>query len=168
MAGESLIEQLRRREEQRRAAQGARAEGPPAAADAGGEPEGNGAPGAAGEEEVNTAAYGYFRGVHERAVYLSLQRLRDDWLAPGYAWLPCPVWKPSGGGKGRGAAIVLEYVTGLKVTIRGRNLTPLYDRLLRQQVFRVTEMGEEADRYLPEEATVVYAIEVAEPEVPKG
>jgi hypothetical protein len=116
------------------------------------------------EPEVNDLAFGYYRGVRERASHIEFQRLQDSWPAAGYAWLPCPVWQPSGDGKGRGQVIILEYVTGLKVTVRGRNLRPYYERILRQQVFRVTEMGEEADQYFPEDAAVVYAIEVALPD----
>jgi hypothetical protein len=113
------------------------------------------------DPEVNIAAFGYYRGVHERASHIEFQRLQGSWVAPGYAWLPCPVWQPSGDGKGRGQAIILEYATGLKITVRGRNLRPYYERILRQQVFRVTEMGEEAEQYFPEEGAVVYAIDVA-------
>jgi len=118
---------------------------------------------AAGESEMNSLAYGFYRGTRDRAAHIEFQRLKGSWPAPGYAWLPCPVWVPTVPG-GRGQAVVLEYVTGLKVTVRGRNLRPLYERMLRQQVFRVTETGEEPDRYLPDDATVVYVIDVEEPE----
>jgi hypothetical protein len=130
---------------------------------------GNGDGGADSEAEVNCTAYGYRRGVRERVVYCEFQRLQESWLAPGYNWLPCPVWKPSGTGKGRGQAIVLAYVTGLTITLRGRNLREMYERLLRQQVYRITEMGEEADNYLTDrEAVVIYAIGVEEPKPPAG
>ncbi len=165
MAGEgSLIDQVRRREEQRRQARAeARAEqtpetgqNPPAADGEAAKPP--------GEDEVNEVAFGYYRGVGDRAAYIEFQRLEGTWPAAGYAWLPSPVWAPTGvNGNNRGQAIVLEYMTGLKVVIWGRNLRPLHERILRQQVFRVTEMGEESDKFLPEDATVVYAIGVTEP-----
>jgi hypothetical protein len=166
---QSLIEQLRRRNEQRdREAEASHDEASgdgrdwrARAAEDGAEP--------AGDAEVHTVAYGYHRGVRERATHIEFQRLKGSWPAPGYAWLPCPVWAAEGiGGKSRGQVIVLEYVTGLRVMIRGRNLRPLYDRLLRQQVFRISEMGEEADQFLPEDAPVVYAIEVMESKDHKG
>jgi hypothetical protein len=160
----SLIEELRRQRPTReeaatngnqaardwrtRAAEKDEAEGPAA--------------GESAEPEVNMAAFGYYRGVHERAAHIEFQLLEGPWPAPGYAWLPCPLWYPSGDGKGRGQAMALEYVTGLKVMVRGRNLRPLYERIQRQQVFRVTEMGEKADEYLPEEATVIYAIKISQ------
>jgi hypothetical protein len=169
----SLTEELRRH---RQGTAGSPANGSQAARDwraraeegAGQEDNASAAAEAAAEPEVNVAAFGYFRGVHERALHIEFQRLQGSWVAPGYAWLPCPVWQPAGDGKGRGQLIILDYVSGLKVTVRGRNLRPYYERILRQQVFRVTEMGEEADRYFPEEGAVVYAIEVEQPAEPTG
>lgn len=116
------------------------------------------------EGETQTKAFGYYRGVRERAGFIEFQRRKGSWPAPGYAWLPCPLWHPSGTGKGRGQAIVLEFLTGLIVTIRGRNLRPIFEGILRQRVFRVTEMGEDMERFLPDDDTVVYAIEITETE----
>lgn len=118
---------------------------------------------AADAGEVQLTAYGYYRGVRERATYVEFQLRKGSWPAPGYAWLPCPIWLPDGIPPARGQAIVLAYVNGLRITLYGRNLRPLWERLLKQQVFRVSEMGEEADRYLPEEDTVLYHVAVEEP-----
>jgi len=155
MSGElNLAEMVRQRDEQRRAAASPPPPPPPDGADKN-KDEAEGV-------EHNEVAYGFYRGVRDRAGYIELQCLQGrPWLAPGYAWLPCPVWLPA---LGRGQGIVLEFVTGLKVTIRGRNLRDMYQRILRQQVFRITEMGEEADQYLPKEAAVVYAFLIDEPQ----
>ena len=109
---------------------------------------------------VDTQAFGYYRGVRERCSHVEFQRLQGSWPAGGYAWLPHPEWFPSGDGQGRGQAIVLDYATGMKVTIRGRNLREMYERLLRHQVYRITEMGEDTDTSLAEDATAIYTIEV--------
>jgi hypothetical protein len=126
------------------------------------EDDGQSAEATAEEAETNTAAFGFYRGVKERATYLEFQPLKGPAVAAGYAWLPSPRFLAGGDDKGRGQAIVLEYLTGLKVTIRGRNLRPCFERILKMQVFRISEMGEEADHYLTEDAAVVYAIEVVE------
>ena len=153
MDGElSLADMQRQRDEQRRAAVHAPPPPPP--------PSGDGDSGEAEGAEQNEVAYGYYRGVHDRAGYIEFQSLQGPWLAPGYAWLPCPVWLPDAG---RGQGILLEYVTGLKILVRGRNLREMYQRILRQQVFRVTEMGEEADQYLPPDKAVTYAFAIDQP-----
>jgi hypothetical protein len=171
MPGEvSLVEQLRLR--QRAAASGqATAE----AAPVGSPPAGAGTPpppppdpsATEGEDAdvENELAYGHYRGVQDRAINIEFQLLDEkSWPAPGYAWLPCPVWLPSGDGKGRGQVIVLEYLTGLKVTVRGINLRQMYERILRQKVFRISEMGEEAMAFVPEGSAVTFTIGVEEAE----
>jgi hypothetical protein len=150
----SMIEDLRRRAEAAQRAERARA-GEGTFADSSEED-------STAEPEVNTAAFGYYRGVRERALHIEFQKQTGVSVSPGYAWLPRVNWQPSG--KGRGQTIVLEYVMGLKVTVRGRNLRSLLERIVRHQVFRVTEMGEEADRFIPENGSVVYAIEFDEPD----
>jgi hypothetical protein len=63
-----------------------------------------------------------------------------------------------------GAALVLEYRDGLKVTVRGRNLRPVLDGIHRQVIFRITEMGEEAEHGVNDDATVIYQVMLKEPE----
>jgi hypothetical protein len=122
------------------------------------------APAAADDSgEENCTAYGFYRGRHERATDIEFEKRDGSSLGLGYAWLPSKEFLPEAEG-GQGQAIRLESSTGVKVTIRGRNLRLLFTRILRQQVFRVTEMGEASDRFLPDEDTVTYAIDIEKPE----
>jgi hypothetical protein len=118
--------------------------------------------------EAHTAAYGYYRGVRDRASDLVFDKRDGTSPSLGYAWLYFKDHRRAGDGQGRGALIVLEYTTGEKVEIRGRNLQPLYEQLHRRRVFRITELGEEEGRFLPPEATVVYTIDVQRRPQPSG
>ena len=88
MDGEiSLFDEVRRREEQRKLA--AQQAGPGQAPGGNWQEKTAGAGGEGGAEpekgEINTVAYGYYRGIHERASHIEFQRLKESWPAPGYA-----------------------------------------------------------------------------------
>ena len=115
------------------------------------------------EQEVQTAAYGYIRGRNKASAFLEFQRRQGEWLAASYADLRRTRWRPSDAGA-RGAAFVLEFRDGLKVVVSGRNLRVVLEDILRQVVFRLSEMGEDAGRFLPADAPVIFAIVPEEPE----
>jgi hypothetical protein len=138
--------------------------GPPAAQPVADAPAGEGEADPAAT--VDAPAYGFVRGRGQGAPFLEFQRRKQEWLGASYADLRRTRWAPSGGDDGPGSAFVLEFRDGLKVLVRGRNLRVVLEGVLRGVVVRITEMGEEADRFLPEDAVVVYAIEPVEPEDP--
>jgi hypothetical protein len=113
------------------------------------------------EQIVDTPAYSFLRGIRDRALHLKLKPRRGDGHSPSYAMLHDVIWlDPEGESEPllRGEAFRLLFTSGLEVTIEGVILTPLHDRLLRHQVVRITEMGEDSARFLPEGTTVVYRI----------
>jgi hypothetical protein len=114
------------------------------------------------ESPVHTAAYGFRRG-RGGVPFLEFQPRGGEWLTAAYADLRRMRWLPSGG-QGRGAAFILEFRDGLKVEIRGRSLRVVLEAMQRQAVFRVTEMGEDTGRFLPDDTPVVTAIVIEEPQ----
>jgi hypothetical protein len=169
----SLMEAMRERDEQKKRqtrealpeAAGPDGNGEAGAADAGAAPSGDGeAVGETGEGPFNAAAYGFFRGRSEWAAFLEFQPRAGEWFGASYADLRRTRWAASGSGNGPGAMFVLEYADGLKITVRGRNTRAILESIQRQRVFRISEMGEDADRFVPEDAIVVYAIAIAEPQ----
>ena len=106
----------------------------------------------ADDDIQDCGVYGFLRGVHERALHLEFRRKNGTWTAPGYAWLLKPVYDADG-------AITLHYATGDRVLIRGRNLRPIFDRILRHQALWIAEQGQEWRSHGTDGLTVVYGID---------
>jgi len=105
------------------------------------------------EPEVDDCgSYGFLRGRHEKAIHLEFRRKKGTWPAPGYSWLLKPVYDPDG-------AITLLYASGDRVDIRGRNLRPVFDRILSHQVLWIAEQGQEWQGRGTDGLTAIYTIE---------
>jgi hypothetical protein len=100
----------------------------------------------------DAGSYGYLRGVRERADHLEFRRKRGAWPAPGYAWLLKPIFDPDG-------SITLLYASGDIFVVRGRNLRPLFERILRHQALWIQEQGPEWRSQGSDSLTAIYAIE---------
>jgi hypothetical protein len=105
------------------------------------------------------AAFGWLRGVRDRALMLELRHKSGDVTALGYAWLEKTVFKPSEG--------ILLYFSGGMVKITGRNLNAelrqgvrLFAGILRHRVPWIQEFDEPAIIRAEKGATVVERIEV--------
>ena len=115
----------------------------------------------AAEEEEECAAFGYLRGVRDRALHVEFRLANGNTEAFPYAWLGPVRYNPSAG-------VVLDFVGDrtYRVEIHGRNLDTLIggsinliDRgLLRHRVLWVREMDRGEVRRLPDAAMVVEAI----------
>lgn len=116
------------------------------------------------DDEVACAAFGYLRGIRERAVNIEFRRSREgDSVSFPYSWLGPSRQHPSSG-------VVLLFVGSelYLVTLRGRNLNrvttdkiSLYESgILRQRVTWVREVRREESEGLPREECVVERIEV--------
>ncbi len=73
-----------------------------------------GEPAAEPEAVDDLGAFGWLRGVRDRALMLELRRRSGDIMAVGYAWLERVDFDPSIG--------ITLHVVGQKICIRGRNL----------------------------------------------
>jgi hypothetical protein len=115
------------------------------------------------EEEGETPAFGYLRGIRDRALNVEFRRaVEGDSFSMPYSWLGPSRYHPSSG--------VVMLFAGAElylVTVRGRNLNTLaggvslYDRgLLRHRVTWVQEATSEESRALPESACVIERIEI--------
>jgi hypothetical protein len=96
------------------------------------------------EDEANAGFYGYLPGVQDRALNLEFRKARASWPFLEYSYLV-------GGEAVHAGEFVLRFATGQRVTVRGRNLRPLYEKLLRHRVtwLREAAPGEKApDREL--------------------
>jgi hypothetical protein len=124
------------------------------------------APPPAGQEPrtiEESQAYGFLRGVREQAVHLVLQPRQGEERARNYTLLTDIIWLNLGTEDARAQGILLLFSDGVEVLILGRNLEKIKEHLHWHQVTRITEMGEDNGRFLPDEATVVYAIRIADP-----
>ena len=102
-----------------------------------------GKPAAAGEEAVERF-YGFVTGVQDRAHNLELRKADGSWPFREYSYLV-------GGAMVHAGEFSLELASGERVTVKGRNLRPLYEKLLRHRVtwLRDAARGEKApDREL--------------------
>ena len=132
---------------------------------------GDPAPGARGapspppsdEEEEQTATFGYFRGLHDRALNVAFRRaVEGDEMSFPYGWLGPTRHHPS-----VGIQLLFAGSELYLVTLRGRNLNSmasgvsLFDRgLLRHRVTWCREATKEESRTLPESACVIERIEI--------
>jgi hypothetical protein len=110
-------------------------------------------------EEDNLGAYGWLRGVRERAVMLELRRRDGSVVALGYAWLERAEFDPSTG-------MTLSF-TGKTVKLIGRNLNTevrplvrLFDGLCRHRVPWIQEADEPTALAADRQAIVVERIEI--------
>ena len=101
-----------------------------------------GTPAAAADEEAERF-FGFVTGVQDRAHNLELRKAAGPWPFREY----CPYLL--GGESLHAGEFVLRFATGELVTVRGRNLRPLYEKLLRHRVTWIRE-GSEDDDKVPE------------------
>jgi hypothetical protein len=90
--------------------------------------------------------------------YLPMVEFRlktGDRVALAYAWLTAVKFHPE--------RIELSFTTGAAVTIRGRNLTPIYSALARHQAVYVHEADAPMALLVSDSASLVDAIEVITP-----
>lgn len=104
-------------------------------------------------------AFGWLRGIRDRAVMLELRRKDGGIVAIGYGWLERVQFDPSEG-------ITLS-AAGQKIRIRGRNLNAevrpsvrLFEGIARHRVTWVRETDRSAAMEAGETATVIDSIEM--------
>ncbi|MBX3387260.1 MAG: hypothetical protein KF768_11875 [Phycisphaeraceae bacterium] len=104
-------------------------------------------------------AFGWLRGVRDRAVMLELRRKDGSITAVGYAWVERVEYNPSEG--------IRLLVAGQEVRIRGRNLNKevrpsvrLFEGLTRHRVPWVREADRTTDMQSGDAETVVESIEL--------
>ena len=109
--------------------------------------------------EDNLGAFGWLRGIRDRAIMLEVRKKDGNILAFGYAWLERAEFDPSEG-------ITLKF-TGQTVKIVGRNLNAvaknnarLFDGIVRHRVPWIQEAGEPEHMEAPREATVIEEVVV--------
>jgi hypothetical protein len=84
-------------------------------------------PAAAAEEEASERFFGFVTGVQDRAHNIEFRKDGGAWPFLEYSYL-------IGGEAIHAGEFVLRFATGERVTVRGRNLRPLYEKLLRHRV----------------------------------
>ena len=101
-------------------------------------------------EEAHERFFGFVTGVQDRAHNVEFRKAEGAWPFREYSYL-------LGGEAVHAGEFVLRYATGERVTVRGRNLRPLYEKLLRHRITWVREAasGETA----PDEELFVDEIE---------
>jgi hypothetical protein len=106
------------------------------------------------EGEDNLGAFGWLRGIRDRAIMLEVRKKDGNIVAFGYAWLERADFDPSEG-------ITLKF-TGHKVKIVGRNLNAvaknnarLFNGIMRHRVPWIQEAGEAEQMETPGRATVI-------------
>jgi hypothetical protein len=99
------------------------------------------------------AAYGWLRGVKDRAQMLELRMLSGSFRSLAYAWLFDVKFDPSLG-------IEMDFGS-VKVKLEGRNLRPLHELIQRHRAVWVQCLDPKRD-VVEEGATVVTAISVRE------
>lgn len=98
----------------------------------------------ADEEETSERFYAYVSGIQERAHNIEFRKSAGAWAFIEYSYLVGGDWHNAG-------EFVLRFATGERVTVRGRNLRSLYEKVLRHRVtwLREAESDEKAaDREL--------------------
>lgn len=103
-------------------------------------------------------AFGWLRGIRERAVSLELRKRDGNILAVGYGWLERVEFDPSLG--------ITLTVSGRKIRITGRNLNAevrpmvrLFEGIVRHRVPWLCEAGERDGHQAPDSGTVIETIE---------
>lgn len=117
------------------------------------------APAASQENETDDlTAFGFLRGVRDRALMLELRKRDGNVKAVGYAWLSQVEFDPSIG--------ITLHVGGQQIRIRGRNLNAecranvrLFQGLVRHRVPWIQELDEPALMQTGEGETVIEKIE---------
>jgi hypothetical protein len=91
-----------------------------------------------GEEAVERF-YGFVVGVQDRAHNLEFRKAGGPWPFREYSYLV-------GGEAAHSGEFFIQYASGERLTVRGRNLRPLYEKLLRHRVtwLREATAGENA------------------------
>jgi hypothetical protein len=110
------------------------------------------------EATDDLGAFGWLRGVRERALMLELRKKNGNILAVGYSWLEKAEFDPSEG--------ITLFISGQKITIKGRNLNAecgprvrLFQGLTRHRVPWIQEADEPKRLQASKAATVVDGIE---------
>ena len=110
------------------------------------------------EETDDCGAFGYLRGMRDRAVMIELRKKDGNIKAVGYAWLVQVEFDPSVG--------ITLHLAGQKIRILGRNLNAesranvrLLQGILRHRVPWVQEMDEPALMRAGDQETVIERIE---------
>jgi hypothetical protein len=110
------------------------------------------------EATDDCGAFGFLRGVRDRALMLELRKKDGNIKAVGYAWLSQAEFDPSVG-------ITLHFA-GQQIRIRGRNLNAeirpnvrLYQGIVRHRVQWIQELDEPALMNAGEQDTVIEKIE---------
>ncbi len=114
------------------------------------------------QEEVETiddfGAFGWLRGIRDRAIMLELRKKNGNIRAIGYSWVEQVEFDPSVG--------ITLLVGGQKLRIKGRNLNSesrplvrLFQGITRHRVPWIQEVDEPAAVQADKAATVIEAIE---------
>ncbi len=106
----------------------------------------------------NLGAFGYLRGIRDRAVMLELQRRDGSIMAIGYSWLERVEYDPSDG-------ITLS-ASGRRIRIRGRNLNvvdrpqvQLFQAIVRHRITWIREGTNDEHMTTDEHLTIIESIE---------
>jgi hypothetical protein len=102
------------------------------------------------DEEENKRFYASLRGARDRANNIEFRKAEGAWPFREYSYLV-------GGESVHAGEFVLRFATGERVTVRGRHLRALYDKILRHRVIWLREGA--ADENAPEGETFVDEIE---------
>jgi hypothetical protein len=81
----------------------------------------------AAEEETSERFYGFVTGIQDRAHNIEFRKIEAAWAFIEYSYLIGGEWLHDG-------EFMLRFATGERVTVRGRNLRPLYEKILRHRV----------------------------------
>jgi hypothetical protein len=87
-------------------------------------------------EEKSERFFGYVTGIQDRAHNLELRKAAGPWPFIEYSYL-------TGGEQVHAGEFLLRFATGERVTVRGRHLRPLYEKLLRHRVTWLREAEED-------------------------
>jgi hypothetical protein len=121
------------------------------------------------EADQDFLCWGWVRG-NRRAFSIEFRRLRGSWRALEYSWFQegewCPVATPIAAGVTAPAgSFILQYHSGHRVVVSGRNLRDIYVKVLEHQVKYLAE-ADEASGLLADAAdpmiTRLEVVEVAE------
>jgi len=92
-------------------------------------------------DEQSERFYGFVTGIQDRANNVEFRKAKGAWPFREYSYLV-------GGESTHAGEFALLFATGERVTVRGRNLRPLYEKLLRHRVIWIREG--EADEAVPD------------------
>ncbi len=92
-------------------------------------------------EEQSERFYAFVTGIQDRAHNLEFRKAAGGWPFREYSYL-------IGGEALHAGEFVLLFASGERVTVRGRNLRPLYEKLLRHRVTWIREG--EAEEAVPD------------------